>query len=80
MKKRRIEKEQCIIDVYNTEDGETIYKLELSDEKNPEYGNKHGYAPNCCMEGNGYFVDSDALDNFIEENEDELEIVKDYRI
>ena len=70
-------KQRCVVDVWNTEDGNELYQLfvEAKGSKVPSLRE----IPNACMEGNGFFTDTDELDNFLEENEDTIKIVEDYR-
>ena len=61
-------KQECYIDVYDTEIGGQYYmiKTRLGDD-----------VPDCA--NYGVFLDSYEVDEFIAENSDMIEIVKDYR-
>ena len=62
------EKEKVIIDVHFDETGVEIYKVETID----------GYLPVSCKTS-GFFVSEYALEEWIEENRDDLIIHADFR-
>lgn len=66
-------KEKVYIDVFLTEDGYEIYFL----GSHKEDGKGRIQADVC--DSSGFFYDEDNLNSFLEENEDEIEIVEDYR-
>ena len=70
-------KQKCFIDKWNTEDGRDLYQLCVQQRglHNPHQRE----IPHACMEGNGFFTDSDELDTFLADNEDTIKIVEDYR-
>ena len=71
-------KQKCYVDVWNTEDGNELYQVCV---KPKGLYNPHGLPeiPHACMEGNGFFTDSDELDTFLADNEDTIQIAEDYR-
>jgi hypothetical protein len=63
-------KQEVIIDVYTSEEGELIYFLGDFDEKD---------CPADVCTDSGFFVTEEALDEFLEENKRKIRIVRDYR-
>lgn len=76
-------KERIIIDQYLSEDGFELYFV--ADAKPSHYiGPRKNrwpvYSNMCCLcNSSGFFTDENALDEWLEENKDEIEILKDYR-
>ena len=71
------EKERVFIDVYHSEDGgHDIYQLK-------SYGNVlrtwKEYGPADVTSNGGFFLDSDELDEFLEDHADKIEVVEDFR-
>ena len=66
------EKIQVIINVYDTEEGHQIYKVEEA--------NGSGYQPECCG-ASGFFWSEYSIDEYIDDWREhyDIEIVKDYR-
>ena len=66
--KKKVKRQRCYVNVYDDENCNQFYKIEtmIGDE-----------IPHCA--NNGWFLNSYDVDEFIEENEAEIEICKDYR-
>jgi hypothetical protein len=75
MKRKQSKRQECIVDVWSTEDGNPLFQLCLDDGA---FGQQRT-APDACMEGCGFFTDEDALNEFIKENKATIKITTDYR-
>tara|TARA_R100000458_G_C8071608_1_gene110156 strand:- start:9 stop:218 length:210 start_codon:yes stop_codon:yes gene_type:complete len=66
------EKIKVIINVYNTEEGYQIYKVEQA--------NGSGYQADCCGDS-GFFWNSSTVDEYMDDWREhyDIEIVEDYR-
>jgi len=68
-------KEKVYVDVYETEDCYTVYFVGSWEAFcRDEYGVK---ALECCC--TGFFYSSEGVDEWLEEREEEVEVVEDYR-
>jgi hypothetical protein len=67
-------KEKVCINVYITEEGHDLYRVEKYNDKD-----EMAFEPSKNCE-TGYFIDSEALDQWIIDNADEIEVVRDYRM
>lgn len=80
MGKKKKEKEKIVIDVYYDEVGESFYRVFLyedSDSAIEQEIGSIGHMPNCCQ--SGWFVNDYDLDEWLEENKDDIIITEDYR-
>jgi hypothetical protein len=72
--KKVIRKEKVSINVYMTEDEKYIYRVVEA----ATCGTKNEYPAMCCFDS-GFFTTKKALNKFLLNNDDVIEIVKDYR-
>jgi len=66
-------KEKVYVDVFNTEDSYTIFFL-----GSVKY-QKQRFMADVCQDS-GFFYYEDELNQFLEDNADEIEVVEDYRL
>lgn len=65
--------ERVYINEYHTEDGYAIYRV------CKQQGHDDPEEPADCTNNGGFFYYRDNLDEFLEENADDVEVVHDYR-